>query len=245
MTVTLDSPLSSRLGISCVWTVKEKDPKSGLYIPVLRRKNLFTNYGLQALSGALAGTYIAPQYLVIETGHSTLVGSYGAGVNLVTSVARVDQAGDTQILLSPKTANEETMTFSSVTPNGPNFDYHLTANTTKAHTALDNVVRIPRAPDTMAGVVGEAAYDPTNFPGQRLPVVATYSPGAGQTTYQFYYTGIQANVFFALVGLADDIDIGQGNLHNHVALGYDHTIPGGFTSTSDLEIDATLTVVNN
>lgn len=242
---TSDYSRSENLRIGCVWTVKERDPRTGLYIPKLSRKNLFTDYGLQALSGALSGGYVAPQYLVIETNKTTVLGTFAPGASVVTLVARVDQAGDTAVVLSAGTGNSETCAFSSVTANGPNFDYHLTSPTTKTHSAGDIAVRSPRTADLMSGVVGEAAYDPVNAPSTRQAVVSSYIPGAGQTTYQFYFTGIQANVYFALLGLSDSPTVGAGNLHNHVAFGYDHTIPGGSTSTNDLEIDATLTIVNN
>jgi hypothetical protein len=243
MTATLGlRHLPERVGVQCRWVVKER--RNGLWVPVLERKNLLTDYGLTALSAAFAGGYVAPQYLVIDTNKTTLTATYAIGVNAVVAVARVDLVGDNQIVLSPGTVRQETVTFSSVTASGPNYSYNLSSPTTKAHNSGDYVVRAVKSADTMSTVISEAAYDPTYNPGMRQAVVSTYSPASGQTTYQFYFTGVQANVLFMTLGLADQQALGAGNLHSHVVLGYDHTITAPATSTNDLEVDATLSLTN-
>lgn len=229
----------SKLGLSCTWTVKERDPKTGLFIPKLRVKNIFTNTGLNALASAVQGAYVAPTFLVIDSAGAKLQANYSAGVTAVNTDVRVDIGSDTQLILSPGTANQETVTFTSVVGSGP-YTYNLSAPTANAHNLDDYALRKPLVTDDMTTVVTEAQYDSTNAPGQRMPAASGYSNGSiGEWTIQFYFTGTQAPVVFNTLGLADSSDVGAGSLHNHFVLGYDHT-----TSGNDVEIDGLLTIAN-
>lgn len=227
----------SKLGLSCVWTVKER--RSGIWVPVLQVKNIFTNTGLNGLASAIQGTYVAPNFLVIDSAGAKLQNVYGPGATSIDVDVRVDLGSDTQLILSPGTANQETVTFSGVSGSGP-YTYTLSSPTVNTHSLNDYVLRKPLATDTMTSVISEQQYDSTNAPGQRMPAASGYNNGStGQWTIQFYFTGSQAPVVFNTLGLADDISVGSGSLHNHFVLGYDHT-----TSGNDLEIDGSVTIAN-
>lgn len=226
----------SKVGFACIWTVKEK--QNGIYVPVLRRKNVITDYGLSSLAAAWNGTAIPPLYIILETLKTTVSASTIIGATSIQLAARVDQTGDTKIQLSIGTANEETATFSSVTGTGP-YTYTVTA-LTKAHTAADKCARAPQQSDTMTKVTSELSYD-LNTPNTRAPITASYSVSTGVYTYQFFFTGIQANGYLMSVGLADNANFAAGNLFAHLILNYDHTF---VTTGSDVEIDATLTATN-
>lgn len=198
-----------------------------------------TTYGLTALAAAVQGGYAPPVYLVLENNGSTLSAGYAAGVSAVQLVARVDLAGDTQIVLSPGLPTQETVSFSSVTGTGP-YTYNLTSPTFNTHATGDHVCRMPQASDTMAQVSGEFGFDPANSPGQRSSSPAGYSTGTGEWTMQFYLTGIQADSYIMMVGLSDSPNIGQGNLHAHLIVAVDHTFTTQAAAT-DLEIDVPLT----
>lgn len=239
--LTQDCSLS-KLGFSCEWVVKEK--RNGIYVPVLRRKNIVTNTGLTALAGSWSGTLTLPQYMVLESNQTTVFTTISAGATSVTLVARVDQTGDTKLVLSAGTGNQETVTFTGTpTLSGGHYIYTLSAATTHTHTAGDFATRQVLATDTMTNVSGEFSYD-TTVSGTRNAFVSAFSPGTGQYTYQFYFTGIQATQVIATVGLSDSQSVGAGNLFNHLVLGYDHTIPSGQSTTNDVEIDVTLTASN-
>lgn len=220
---------SAPLRLSCEWTIKENG------IAVLQRKNVFTNYGLSALASALQGSYVAPVYLVLETSHTNIVGSVAIGATSVSLSSRIDQTGDTQLVLSAGTAAQETVTFSSVSGT----TYTLSSPCTFAHANNDVAVRQVKQSDTLSNVLSELQYDAVNAPGQRLVSLAGYSTGVGQWTIQFYLTATMATGYIAAVGLTDNLTIGQGNLHNHVVLGYDHS-----SGANDVEIDGTLTITN-
>lgn len=238
MTSTLDLP-ASKVGFQCVWTVKER--RNGLWVPVLTKKNVITDYGLTSLSGSWTGMAPTSLYLVLEQNQTTVSANTLVGATSIQLAARVDKTGDTKIQLSVGTANEETATFSAVTGTGP-YTYTVTA-LTKAHTAGDLAGRTPQQSDDMTKVSGELSYD-TNVPNTRSQLVSAYTSGAGVYVYQFYFTGIQAIGRLFTVGLSDNADFGQGNLYSHLILNYDHSLPGGQQTTSDVEIDATLTGTN-
>ncbi len=197
-----------QLRVRVDWVFSER--RGGLWVPIHRFHNLVTNYGLTALAQAPGGLYAPPIYLVI----------------------------DTQLVLSPGAAGQETVTFSSKS-FGPPFTYTLVGLLVNAHPLNDLAVRGPTILDTISSVVSEAQYDPTFNPNKRATLTASYSPGLGQGTMQFFLSGLTAtNLLFAHVGLADKQTIGVGgtNLHNYAALGYNHN------NTNDVEIDVTYTM---
>lgn len=229
--------MDSRLTLSCVWTVKER--RSGLWIPVLSRKNVWTNYGLGALASAIGGGYSAPNNLVIDSDYATLSVGASLGASSIQLSKRVDITGDTQLVLNPGGANQETVTFSGApTGSGP-FTYSLTGTLANTHLANEPVVRLPLAADTLSTVVSEIQYDATNAPGLRVQASSGYASGTGNWTLQFYLTGTQALTHLMTLGLSENNAVGAGNLHNHIVLGYDHSGGG-----NDVEIDVSLTLSN-
>lgn len=222
------------LGASVHWVLKERI--NGLWVPKTKTKNLLTSYGLTAFASAPSGGYTPPIYLVIETTETTFNASFVSGVTSISTVGDPTLGGDTQLVLDPNTAFQETVTFSSKTGTGP-YTWVLTAGTAYAHASGAYVVRAPATIDTMASVIAEAQFDPTYSPSARAQQTASYSPAPGQNTMQFFIAGTQAtNTYFAHVGLADALTIGQGNLHNYAAFGYSHN------NTNDVEVDVTWTV---
>lgn len=225
-----------RIGLSCEWVVKERH--GGLWVPVLRVKNLVTTYGLTHLASAWGGTYVAPQWLAVDTDSATLSAGAVLGATSISTNKRVDLAGDTQLHIAPGTASAEKVTFSAVSGTGP-YTYTLSAATTFAHSTGDAVVRAVSASDGLSTLVSEGQYDSAAAPNARMPETTGYSPANGQWTHQFYFTGTQAIYTFNTLALMDSPTIGQGNMHNHFVLGYVH--PSG----TDVEIDGTLTITNN
>lgn len=196
---------------------------------------VLTAYGLAALASAVQGNYTPPLYLVIEGNGSTLSALVNVGATSLQSVARVDLAGDTQLVVGTGTPNEETLAFSAVSGAGP-YTYTLSTPATKSHAAADPLCRLPLSTDTMAQVASEQQFDSVNQPGLRLASVSGYASGPGQWTMQFFLTGIEASYFLMTIGLSDSPTIGQGNLHLHSTYGLDHTynpVSGGV----DIEID--------
>lgn len=225
------------LKVQCVWTVKER--RSGLWVPVLTNKNTMTNYGLAALASAIGGGYNAPLYLVIDTDYTYLYTGASLGATSIQTHDRKDISGDTQLIIAPGTVTQETVTFSGApTGSGP-YTYTLTSGLLYNHNINEVVLRAPRASDDLTTVILEAQYDSTNAPNQRMQAASGYSSGAGNWTSQFYFTGSQALVKFMTLGLSETPTVGQGNLHNHVVLGYDHSGGG-----NDLEVDVSLTLTN-
>lgn len=232
--------LPSPIGVTVTWTIKERPAGGGLWVPVREFHNLVTDYGLTAYAAAPSGQYSAPIYLVIDTASTTMSTQALSGSSSVQLAADPTLSGDTQLVLSVGLAAEETVTFTNKSGSGP-FVFTLSANLVNTHPAGDPVVRAVTANDTMASVVSEAQYDPTNNPNKRSAITANYSPGSAQATMQFFLSGQTAtNLFFAHVGLADQATIGAPttNLHNYAALGYNHN------STNDLEIDVLYTLQN-
>jgi hypothetical protein len=234
--------MGSALTVEFLWTVYEWQRKGHLFVktPVLRRKNLQTNYGLTAYAGAFQpgqSSYVAPQWMGISTNYAQLQSTYGStGVTSVSTDVDPTKAGDTQLILGVGTANQETVTFSGKTGTGP-YTWTISA-TTKTHALHDPVVRVPLAADTLSQFTGEIQYDSTNFPNQRMQSVGGYSASSANWTTQFFFTGNQALVTFALVGLFDSATVAGGNLHNELALGYVHTVG------NDAEVDVSLTLSN-
>jgi len=218
------------------WVLSER--QAGLWVPIHRFHNLVTNFGLTALAQAPGGSYAPPIYLVINTAATTVSLGANPGDPTVQLAADPTLTGDTQLVLSPGAIGQETVTFSAKS-FGPPFTYTLTGLLVNAHPLSDLAVRGPTVADTIASVTAEAQYDPTFNPNKRATVTASYSPGTGQGTIQFFLSGQTAtNLLFAHVGLADKQTIGAGstNLHNYAALGYNHN------NTNDVEIDVTYTM---
>lgn len=222
--------LEEAVKASYIWTVKER--RNGIWIPVLTRKNLMTQYGLTALASAPMGAYTPPQYIVIDTSSTYVTAATSAGATTLPVNAQIDQAGDTQLVVDPGGANQETVTFSAYAAGN-----YTVAAMQFAHAQNVRVARMVRNTDTMTSVVSEAQYDAVNFPSKRMPMAAWYSPGTAQATAQFYFTATQATVRFMTVGLSENPSVGAGNLHNHLVLGYDHSAGG-----NDVEIDVALTL---
>jgi hypothetical protein len=195
-----------------------------------------TNNGKTYLASAITGGYTPPFYLVIDTTKTTLSVSTLVGAGAITTVARVDQAGDTQLIIGLGLASQETVTFSSVSGSGP-YTYTLVGTMINAHASGVYVIRSPLATDTMANVLGEVQYDSVFAAGQRIQAPSGFSPGSGQWTAAFYLTSIQALYYITAYGITDSPFIGSGNLHAYIPLGFDHTL-----GTRDVEIDLTLTL---
>ena len=226
-----------RMGVSGIWTVRERI--DGLWTPVKRKKNIFTNYGLTALASAIGGGYTAPVYLAISQNYTTYFASTSAGVSTVVLTGDPTLVGDTALTLSAGLATQENVTFTGKTGAGP-YTFTLSAPTVNSHAATDPCSRGVLAGDTITTLATEAQYDPTYAAGQRVVRMAGYSTGVGNYTIQFYFTGIQiTNIFLVTVGLVDTVTIATGNLHNAFVLGYNHN------TTNDVEIDGSLTLVNN
>lgn len=238
MTLTPDFSLS-KAGFSCIWTVKEK--RGGIWVPVIRRKNTITDFGLSSLAAAWNGIAVPPLYIILEQNQTTVHANTTIGATSIQLDGIANLTGDTKIRLSVGTANEETATFSARSGTGP-YTYTVTA-LTKAHTAGDLCARLPQQSDDMTKVPAELDYD-TTVAGTRAPITSSYAVSAGIYVFQFYFTGIQANGRLFTVGMGDSATEGLGNLYNHIILGYDHRIIGPATTTNDVEIDATLTATN-
>jgi hypothetical protein len=229
-----------KLKTEFIWTVKERDPKTGLFVPVLRKKNVQTEYGLTAYAGAFQGNYTPPVYMVIDDFKPTYAtGSSGTTLKLATTT-QPTFSGDSQIVLSIGTANEEIVTFTgSPTYSSGVYTYTLTASPVNSHSVGDICVRNPLDTDNMSDIFSEVQYDSTNAPNARMQSIGGYSGGTANWVMQFFFTSAQAQVYFATVGLADNVTVGQPNLHNLLALGLDHT-----GNTNDLELDVSLTLSN-
>jgi hypothetical protein len=206
--------------------------------PVLRQKNTFTTSGLTSLASAISGNYVPPNYLILNNNTTTVVGGNSPGDTTVTLAARIDQTGDTQIVLSLGLANQEIATFSAVSSVTGGYAYTVSP-LVSSHAAGDMVTRQPTVNDTMSSINSEQQYDSTNAPNARLQSVAGYSGGPGNWVIQYYFVAQAAVCYISSVALTDTITIGQGTLHNHCVLGYDHT-----SGTTDVEIDGSLTLSN-
>jgi hypothetical protein len=227
--------MAGKVRVTGKWQVKERNPRTGLYEVKLTRYNTWTNYGLTALATAISGTYTAPIYLEIENNATAITnaGGISASATSCTAATNVLEGGDTQLILGVGTANQETVTGASYAGGTYTF-----AACTKSHANGDPICRVPLAGDTLASLQSEWQYDSVNNPNQRMASTAGYSTGTGVWVVQFYYNGAQGVGNMTTIGLTDNQTVGAGNLHNHVALGYVHS------SSNDVEIDGTLTLVN-
>lgn len=231
------SPSPSGVQARCIWTVNEK--RGDIWVPVRQRKNVLTDDGLTALASAFSGTYLPPANLVIYNHAQVLSSTYGIGATSVSLAARVDIAGDTQLVLSAGLSNQETITFNAVAGSGP-YVYTLDTPTTQPHNAGDAVTRPPLQSDSMITTPGEIAFDPVLEPISRIQTTSGYSLAPGNWVLQFYLTATMAVSYISHVGMSDNSVLGQGVLHNHVLLGYDHS--GG---TFDVLVEASLTLSNS
>lgn len=230
------------LVVRAIWTIKERHttPISHreVWVPVFQDHNLFTNDGLTSLAAFFSGSGSPPGYLVIDSKSGKITDtSLSIGATTVHSDTIVDESGDTQLVLDLGGANEETVTFSARSGSGP-YAYTVSA-TTKTHAVNQYVVRKPKVDDTIAKIQSEVQYSPTIFPGKRSPQRGFYSSGNGNGTAQYMVTGSQAAVRFESLGLSESDTVGAGLLHNHLAVGYDHT-----TSGIDVEIDVSIDIAN-
>jgi hypothetical protein len=233
MTPSLDSALHiPKVKASCIWTFRERGRI------LARRKNVLTSFGLTNIAAVWGGTSIAPTYLVIDNSRTTFSNTYASGASSIQTAARIDQPGDTQLVLSPGLVNQEIVTFTSVSGSSP-YIYALSSSTTNAHNSGEYVVRQVKQGDNMTNVLGEIQYDNVNNPNKRLQAAGGYSNGVGNWTQQFYFSGSMGQLLFMTVGLSDSNTIGQGNLHNYVVFGLNH-----ISSSNDLEIDVILNITN-
>lgn len=223
-----------RLGLHCEWVVKEKRGES--WVEVLRKSNVFTDDGLNALVQAFGGSYTPPTFLVLDDFAGALQASYSPGATSIQTDVQVHLAGDTKLVLGPETANKETVTFTGPTGSGP-YTYTVSA-TVNSHTSGDKVVRDVKQADDLSTVQDEIQYDATTFPSKRMPSVGGFLAGTGIFTLQFYLTGNQAISYLGNVGLSENDTVGSGSLHDHLTLGYDHA------ANVDVEIDVTITITN-
>jgi len=196
-----------------------------------------TTYGRTALTSAITGGYLPPLYLVIDTMDTALSQNVLVGDATFSTSTRMDQAGDTQLIIGIGLIGQETVTFTGAPSGTGPYVYTMSGTFINPHTTGDLVTRVPLATDTMANVMGEVQYDPVFSPGLRIAVPAGYSPGTGQWTTSAYLTYNQGLYFITAWGLSDNINIGGGNLHAYMSLGFDHS--GGLR---DLELDGTLTL---
>jgi hypothetical protein len=239
MTLTQDSSASPTSTVVGRWTIRERDPKTGLVVAEKTVKNILTNFGLTALASAIGGAYSPPQYLVVEGLYGTIQYMVPIGSTSVTFDVAVDTPGDTQLVLSLGLPAQETVTFNAVSGTGP-YTYTLTTPTTQVHNAGEYACRAVAVTDTMAtSVQNEQQYDPVNAPNQRAVSPGGYSSGSGNFTIQFYLSGSIPLQNFVVCGLSDSPTVGQGNLHNHFVLGFFRA-----GDTNDIEIDGSITIAN-
>lgn len=236
-------PTYRPIRVEAIWTIKERQvtPISHreVWVPVYQDHNLFTNDGLTQLAANFSGAPNPPQYLVIDN-WAAQVQNVGGITSASTSVSLdkiIDKPGDTQIVLSPNTGNEETRTFSARSGTGP-YTYTIAAGT-KSHAQNDYAIRAAKITDVIATIQAEVQYSPVAFPGKRSKQMGFFSSGNGNGTMQFYLTGSQANVRFQSLGLSESDTVGAGLLHSHLTSGYDHTATG-----TDVEVDVSITITN-
>lgn len=219
------------------WSIKQR--KSGVWVPVWEGHNLMTEFGLTGLASAFGGLYDPPIYLVIDDFSASIqnVGTLSAGATSVTLDERVDEDGDEEIVLGVGTANEEARPFSAVTGSGP-YIYTISA-TAHDHAHGDLVCRQPMETDTIDSIQSEIQYSPIAFPGKRAIKSGNgFSSGTGNHVMSFFITGGQAIGTWMSLGTSESPNIGDGNLHNHLVVGFDHE------EGNDTQIDISLTLSN-
>lgn len=225
--------------VTGIWLIKEIDPKTKQVVSEIKKKNIMTSYGLSALAGALNGNYTPPIYLVIENFTTTLYTTANIGDSQVLTNARVDITGDNKLVLDPGLGSQEVVTYTSVTGSSAPYTYTLSGTVVNTHATGNTVCRNVSINDDISSVQSEVQYDSTNYPNQRSASPSGYSTGTGVWTVQFYLSGQISQQLFTICGLADNITLGQGNLHNHFVLGLNRN-----GSTNDIEIDAIITISN-
>jgi hypothetical protein len=228
--------MRNKLVLRATWTIKEK--RGGLWVPVWEGHNLFTNDGLTSLAAFFSGEGDPPGYLVIDDYSAQIqnVGGISAGATSVSLDNAINESGDTELVIDAGGANEETVTFSARSGSGP-YTYTISA-TAHAHAQDIYVVRKPKIDDVIGDIQSEVQYSPVALPGQRSPRRGFYSSGNGNGTMQFMITGSQAVGRFESLGLSESATVGAGLLHNHVAVGYDHS------SGVDVEVDISVDIAN-
>lgn len=227
--------------LSVLWTIKERNPKTGMFEPKASKHNLFTGYGLTALASAIGGGYLPPNYIAISTTYVTGYAPGNVGDTTVQLSSDPTIAGDSQLVLSAGLAAQEIVTFTGSSGTSP-VTFTLSAPLVNAHAIGDPAARQVNINDSMAQITDEAQYDPTDFPQQRMYRASGYSSGVGNYIMQFYFSGTMlTNVMLMTVGLTDQQSMTtlNANLHNAVVLGYNHT------NTNDLEVDVSFTIINN
>lgn len=230
-----------RTKLTVIWTIKERDSRTGDYHTKVKRKNLFTNYGLTALASAIGGGYSPPAYLVISQTNAPVYQQANPGDTSIYLNANPTISGDTQIVVGAGQSNQEVLTFTSVSGTGP-YIFVLSSPVVNTHPVGDPATRQVNANDTMAQMTNEAQYDPTYNANMRMYRAAGYSGGVGNYTMQFYFSGTTlTNVYAMTVGLTDQQNMTSvnANLHNAVVLGYNHN------NTNDVEIDVSFTITNS
>ena len=116
--------MAHRLNTSFVWTVKERDPETGLFVPKLTRKNIQTNYGMTAYAGAFQGTYTPPIYMVID-GFAPTISSITGTTLILSASQQPTLSSDTQLVLSVGSASQEVASFTGTpSPGGQPLDLH-------------------------------------------------------------------------------------------------------------------------
>lgn len=232
--------MKQRITVEGIWTWRERSRETGLVVAERVFHNKLTNYGLTNIGSALSGAYTPPVYLAVESSFTYLSVAGNIGDGSITCVADVHQTGDTQLTLGAGQANQETVTFTSVSGTGP-FVFTLSGTLAHNHTTADPdwVVRTPQQSDTLSNLVSEMQYDSINFPNLRMLSPGGYSPGSGQWTVQFFFPGPTLLGYIMNAGLVDTSTLGTGNLHNHFTLGVNHT-----NTANDQEIDGVFTFSN-
>lgn len=237
MTMSMEAQLHHR--VTACWTIKERDPRTGLFIPKLARRNKFTDYGLTNLAQSWMGQGTPPLYLVIDSWSASVQNANGlaVGATSVTLDQLAHKAGDTQLVLDVGGAGQEVVSFSAVSGSGP-YVYTISATTnTHAHGAL--VVRQVLQSDTMSDIKSEVQYDSVAAPNARMKTSGSgYSQGTGNQVMQFFLTGSQALAEWVCLGLSETGTTGQGQLHNHLVFGFNHQ------SGNDVEVDISLSLSN-
>lgn len=206
-----------------------------------RKYNLMTDDGLTQLAANWAGQGQPPLYLIISNFKATLNdATLPAGSTSFTLNVPVHQAGDTSLTLDVGGGSQEQVTFSGATVNGDGTcTYSLNTPTTLAHNTGVWCDRTPLQSDTLAQVQQEVQYDAVAAPNARMKASGNgFSAGSGSYTLQFYMTGNQAVTQWVSLGLSDTPTVGQGLLHHHLLMGFDHQ------AGNDVELDVTLTLAN-
>ncbi len=203
---------------------------------------LSTNYGLTqyAATYGTSGLVVPNLFIGCSSSYTTISALSGT---YLTVPARVDQAGDTQLVLGPYLSTQEVVTFTSVTGTGP-YVYTLSTTPSYVHNAGDMVIRVTNQNDTSASFLSEIQWDSVALPHLRLPMASGTSLGNGQFTLSYFITGGQGQVKWSHLGLFDNNTIGSGNMWASGISGFDHTIPSGSLVAGDVTVNVTIQLSN-